>query len=67
MQTLTHPSNPPADAVDFTTQTSETLNIAHWKQTNKPNYQDTPDTAYRVFRIGETYFVTWAGRKAACK
>jgi hypothetical protein len=67
MEVLTHPSNPPADAVDFRTQQSEILDIAHWKQTSKPNYQDTPDTAYKVFKIGNDYFVTWAGRKGICK
>lgn len=67
MEVLTHPSKPPADAIDFTTQSAETFDIAYWQQASKPNYQDTPDTAYKVFRIGNTYFVTWVGMKTVSK
>lgn len=67
MNVLNHPSNPPADAIDFTTQSAETFDIAHWKQASKPNYQNTPDIAYKFFKIGDNFFVTWAGRKAVSK
>jgi hypothetical protein len=51
----------------LTTQTSETLDIAYWKQASKPSYQNTPDTAYKLFKIGDTYFVPWAEIKAGVK
>lgn len=65
MQTLTHPSNPPADAVGFKTQQSDGFEIANWMQTSKPAYQDTPNAAYKVVKLGDKYLVVWAGRIAS--
>lgn len=62
MYTETHPSNPPADAIDFSTQQSDGIELANWKQTTKPNVQNTHDAAYKVLKIGSQYLVIWARR-----
>lgn len=62
MKVTTHPSNPPADAIDFSTQQSEGYELASWKQTTKPNVQNTQDTAYKVLNLGDKYLVVWVGK-----
>lgn len=62
MKVTTHPSNPPADAIDFSTQQSDGFEIANWKQTNKPNAQNTKDAAYKVLKLGSMYLVVWVGK-----
>jgi hypothetical protein len=61
----THPSNPPADAIDFRTQQSGDFEISNWKQTNKPNLQNTHDAAYKILKIGNQYLVVCARRTTA--
>lgn len=60
MQTLTHPSNPPADALNFSTQQSDGYEIANWTQDSKPNAQNTKDAAYKVLKLGDRYLVVCA-------
>jgi hypothetical protein len=57
MKVTTHPSNPPADAIDFKTQQSDGYEIASWKQATKPNVQNTKDAAYKVIKLGDQYLV----------
>lgn len=60
----THPSNPPADAIDFSTQQSGDYEIANWKQTTKPDVHNTKDTACKVIKLGDKYLVVWIGEIA---
>jgi hypothetical protein len=60
MQTITHPSNPPANAMNFTTQHSDTLEIASWKQSDRPNVQSTNGVFYKVLKFADQYMVIWA-------
>lgn len=62
MKATTHPSNPPADAIDFKTQQSDGYEIANWKQATKPNVQNTKDAAYKVIKLGDQYLVVWVGK-----
>jgi hypothetical protein len=60
MNVTTHPSNPPADAIDFSTELSEPFELAYWKQISRPNVQNTNDAAYKVLKFGDQYMVIWA-------
>jgi hypothetical protein len=62
MKVTTHPSNPPADAIDFSTQQLDGYELANWKQTSKPDVQNTKDTASKVLKLGDKYLVVWVGR-----
>lgn len=66
MKATTHPSNPPADAIDFSAQQSEGYELSNWKQESKPNVQDTKDAAYKVLKLGSMYLVVCA-RKITAK
>lgn len=64
MKVTTHPSNPPADAIDFDIKELEGYELASWKQTSKPDVHNTEDTAYKVIKLGDKYLVVWVGKIA---
>lgn len=60
----THPSNPPADAIDFQTQQSDGYELSSWKQASKPNVKNTKDASYKALRLGDKYLVVCAMKLA---
>jgi hypothetical protein len=65
IMSITHPSNPPADAIGFNTKLSDGYELASWKQTSKPIVHNTNDAAYKVLKLGDWYLVVCAMKIAA--